>query len=188
MADVVLGEFSTDLTPPEVTNASPTGTGVPKTDPVEFDIDDAEAGVDTASIVVVIGGVTAFSGDSLQNGFTGGLSGPVGSVYHMSLLPPGGQWGSYITIGVTVDAQDLSPLGNIMPQYSWSFDTEDYEAPYVDAGWSPTGVDVLLTEHIVFDLADDGNGVDLTTVVVTVGGVPSSSTRHPSLTSSRPTR
>lgn len=62
-------------------------------------------------------------------------------------------------------------MANVMPTYSWSFQVEDYEPPYVDAGWSPTGTGVPTTTLIEFDLKDDGAGVDIENVTVFVGGV-----------------
>jgi hypothetical protein len=174
MPDVILGEFSTDVTPPEVTNPSPVNGAqfVARDADVEFDITDLEAGVDTASVEVSVGGVIVFTGGAFATPtYDGTFTDMGGGTWHFALTTHP-DLASYTTINVTVDGQDLAPLANVMAQYAWSFTTEDYEAPYVDVGYAPTGAGVAISALITFDLKDDGAGVDLGTVNVTVGGVP----------------
>lgn len=170
MSDLYFGEFSTDTTPPLVTNPSPTGVDAPRSSNVEFDITDTETGVDTSSVVVTVGGTEVYSGGSFQNSWTGSFTDMGGGTWHMIATPPA-VLGSYTSYLVTVNGQDLAPIPNVMSEYSWSFTTEDDEAPYVDVGYAPTGIDVPTTALVVFDLKDDGLGVDLTAVIVRIGGV-----------------
>lgn len=174
MSDLFLGEFSTDLTPPEVTNPypAPPDYAFPKDYTVEFDITDTETGVDTASLNVSLDGVPAIVDGVFQGPDYGGtISGPVDGTYHVEITTHP-DFDSYASVEVTVDAQDLAPIPNVMSQYVWSFDTEDYEPPYVDSGWAPTGTGVPVTALVAFTIKDDGAGVDLDTLNVTVGGVP----------------
>jgi len=172
MSDVVLGEFSTDVTPPEVTNPSPTGVGAARDTDVEFDITDTEAGVDLGSLGMIIGGVDVIVGGVFETpDYDGTIVDTGGGTWHVAVTTHP-DFASYITVSITIDGQDQAPLANVMGQYSWSFETEDYEAPYVDVGSnSPTGTGVPVTTLIEFDLKDDGAGVDLASVIVTVGGV-----------------
>jgi hypothetical protein len=174
VSDLFFGEFSTDVTPPALTNASPPNldTEVAQDAAITFDLTDLESGVDTSQVTVDVNGTDAFSGGSTQNGFGGlGLVDAGGGVWQMNLTPPTGTWDSYLTVTVTVTAQDLAPVPNVMTPVVWSFEVEDYEPPYVDAGWAPTGTGVPTSTLITFALKDDGVGVDLTKTVVRVGGV-----------------
>lgn len=172
MPDIVQGEFSTDVTAPVISNVVPADTSVDVLPgaAIEFDLTDEETGVDTASVVVTVGGVTAY--DGAAGGFQTGYSGTFaqsGTTWHMSLTADAG-FGSYNTITATVDAQDLALLPNVMPQYSWSFTTEDSETPYVSAH-APIGAGVAVDSAVTFTIQDDGKGVDLAQTVVTIGGV-----------------
>ena len=175
MSDLFFGEFSTDVTPPEVTNPSPGNglIGVARDADIEFDITDTETGVDTTAVIVYIGGVKAYDGGA--GGFQAGyITGSTfldmgGGTWHM-LINPAADLGSYVLVAVTVDGHDLAPVANVMSQYSWSFTTIDDEAPYVQNN-TPTGPDTPVTALIEFDLKDDGLGVDVDSLNVTVGGV-----------------
>ena len=169
MPDIILGGFSTDVTPPEVTAWAPTGTGVARAANVVFDIWDEETGVDTDSLNVTVGGVDAVIAGVIQLAdFTGSIT-DMGSGTWRVTLNPNVDFLSYATIDVKVNAQDLAPSPNIMDEFSWSFQVEDYEPPYVENN-SPTGVDVPVTTLVEFDLKDDGTGVNIQSVTVTIGG------------------
>jgi len=135
MPDIILGDFSTDVTPPNVSNISP-GNGtinVPKDSHISFDITDLESGLDTTSLVVYVGGILAYSSSSFQNGFTGNFTDIGGGTWNMELISPS-DFPSDTLIYVTVDAQDLSVPPNIMTQYVWSFTIVDYsfkKPPYI---------------------------------------------------------
>jgi hypothetical protein len=170
VSDLFFGEFSTDVTPPEVTVPSPTGIDVPRNSDVEFNITDLETGVDPSSVVVTVGGTTVYSGGAFQNSWTGSFTDMGGGVWHMTAAPPA-VFDSYSSYLVTVNGQDQAPIPNVMGEYSWSFTTEDDEAPYVDVGYSPVGPGTPTTALVQFDLKDDGVGVDLTAVIIRIGGV-----------------
>jgi hypothetical protein len=174
VSDLFFGEFSTDVTPPAVSNLLPLSgaTGVPKSSNVEFDITDTEAGVDTGSVVVVVDGNTAYDGGAggFQAGYiTGSSFADIGGGTRRMVID-GPDFSSFVTIVVTVDGQDLASLPNVMAQFSWSFETVDDTAPAVTNN-APTGSSELVSVLIEFDLSDAGVGVDIETVVVTVGGV-----------------
>lgn len=171
MPDIILGDFSTDITPPNVTNPYPDNGLIDqnKNTNIEFDITDTESGVDINSIVVYIEGILAFSTGSFQNGYTGSLTDVGGGTWHVVLITPS-SYDSYAIINITVDAQDQAIPANVMAQYSWSFKIEDYEPPYI-LNNVPTGINQPINVFVEFDLLDDGAGVDLPSVVVTIGGV-----------------
>jgi len=171
MSDVVLGEFSTDLTPPEVKLPwpDPGSTGVAKDEYISFELFDNESGVDPDSVVISVGGVVAWSSRTEQNGFTVFETEQVDSWNYEVYAPA--DFASYATIVVRVDAQDQALLPNVMDQYVWSFQIDDYELPYVEAGYAPVGPGTPQSALITFLLKDDGAGVDLTNTKVTVGGV-----------------
>lgn len=177
MPDVILGEFTTDLTPPAVTDPYPLPPdyAFPRDYVVQFRITDTESGVDTANMLITLAGAVAYDGTDVGNewqpGYTGNITDEGGGTLLVEILTHP-DFASYATVNVTVDAQDLAPLPNVMDQYAWSFEVEDYEPPYVDSGWAPTGTGVPVTALVAFTIKDDGAGVDLGTLNVTVGGVP----------------
>lgn len=174
MSDLFLGELSTDVTPPEVTYPwpDPGMTGVAKDEYISFRLTDLETNVDPDSVVITVNGVVAWSGRLEQNGFTVyEYDGSGDGIWDYDIYAPA-DFASYAVIEVTVDAQDLAVLPNVMDQYVWSFQIDDYEDPYVeDPGYAPVGPGIAQSALITFLLKDDGAGVDLTQTKVTVGGV-----------------
>lgn len=119
MPDVILGEFSTDVTPPEVTDPSPTPScyGFPRDCVVEFDITDTETGVDLTSLDVSLNGVPAIVGGFFQTpDYDGTITDAGGGTWHVAITTHP-DFDSYASVEVTVDAQDLvgvtvSPYGD----------------------------------------------------------------------------
>ena len=169
MPDIILGGFSTDVTPPEVTAWAPTGTGVARAANVVFDIWDEETGVDTDSLNVTVGGLDAVIAGVIQLAdFTGSIT-DMGSGTWRVTLNPNVDFPNYDDVEVKVNAQDLAPSPNIMDEFAWSFETEDDVAPSIYNN-APTGVDVSVGVYIQFWVVDDGSGVDLVNTIVTVNG------------------
>jgi hypothetical protein len=159
-----------DATAPYVTNNTPTGTGVARGTAVEFDISDDGIGVDPATIVVTVGGVIAYSGGSTQNGWGGvGLTGPVGSTYHMHLTPPAGLHPNYATVNVDVDADDLGAVS--MTTFSWSFTTVDTVAPTIVNEDPLEASSAVPTTNVQFDVLDPDTGVVPEDIVATIEAV-----------------
>jgi hypothetical protein len=173
VSDLFFGTFSTDTSAPVVTAPFPANglTGVDEDSNVSFTITDADAGVDLTSLIVRVGGVTVYDGGAggFQPGYTGTVTDVGGGAYEV-VVDPTLDMDSYADIDVTVDAQDLAPLPNVMPQYSWGFKVRDYEPPYKD-NEAPTGTDHPTNSLIVVDIKDDAAGVDLAEVVIKVNGV-----------------
>lgn len=159
-----------DATAPYVTNNTPTGTGVARATAIEFDITDDGIGVDPATVVVVVDGVTAYSGGSTQNGWGGaGLTGPVGKTYHMELTPPGGLHPNYSTVDIDVDADDLGAVS--MPTFSWSFTTVDTVAPTIVNEDPLESSSAVPTTNVQFDVLDPDTGVVPEDIVATIEAV-----------------
>jgi len=77
------------------------------------------------------------------------------------------------TVNVSVDGADLhNPAANVMPTHNYSFMTSDVNAPYIDnEDPAPDDVSVTANSNVVFQIHDDGAGVDIDTIVVNVAGV-----------------
>lgn len=90
--------------------------------------------------------------------------------YTLTYDPPV-DFGYSQAVNVTVDAADLA--GNVMPTDSYSFTTQpDTPAPYTSGrDPAPGETGVAVDADIVVHVLDDGYGVDITTIVMTVEGV-----------------
>lgn len=176
MSTAIWSFTTADPSPPFVSDREP-GPGwwaVPKDYAVQFRITDAESGVDLSSLYVTLAGAVAYDGGDVgsewQPGYTGSITDEGGGTYLVQILTHP-DFASYSSVAVTVDAQNLETPPVVMPQDSWTFQSEDYVPPYVAAGWTPTGTSVPLAALITFTIKDDDSGVDLSTLQVTVGGV-----------------
>lgn len=167
MSDLYFGEFGADIAPPVVTNPSPTGVDRPRNSNIEFDITDTDSGVNTATVIVVVAGTIAYSAGAPKNGYAGSFLDTGGGTWHMLLIPPSPH-ANLTTINITVDADDMA--GNTMSTFGWPFVTADEIAPVVTNN-VPTGLAEPQTVNVVFDIGDDGAGVDLANTVVKIGGV-----------------
>lgn len=157
-----------DTDPPYVDPLYPSAgaTGIPVDTDVTFHIYDAVDGVDINSVTVNINGViyTIASGLFYYSGS------PLD--YIITVNPPMNfQFEDLIVI--QVNAMDLENPPNVMPTYTYSFETiEDLQPPYA-GGLDPeaNAVNVPQDTDIEFILYDSGIGVNLTSVIVEIQGV-----------------
>lgn len=97
-----------DTSPPEVSNYAPTGSLVSRTAHITFDLTDPGVeGVNINSVDVIVNGVTAFSLNSPQNGFTATVT-PILGGFHFNIAAPS-DWALGLTVSVTINASDMAP-------------------------------------------------------------------------------
>jgi hypothetical protein len=169
-----------DETAPSVSNNLPTGSNVPHNTNISFDITDTGSGVDLTTLVVTIDGSTAYDWDGIgvpDDGFQPGydglastITGPVGGTYSVT-IDPTSDLPNYSSIPVYIDASDLASPPNVMSTFNWSFTTEDNIAPYVTNNTPTSPPRRPITSLVEFDISDPGIGVDIESVIVTIGGV-----------------
>ncbi len=157
-----------DSVPPYVTPLYPTAgaSGIPVDSDVTFYISDDADGVDINTVQVNINGIIYTSTNS--SFFYSGT--PIN--YIITVNPPMNfQFDDLINI--QIDASDLEDPANVMPTYSYSFQTvEDLQPPYI-GGLDPEAgaVNVPQDTDIEFIIYDSGIGVNLTSVVVEIQSV-----------------
>jgi len=117
-----------DVDPPYVVNRdpAPSSSGNPEDTNVEFDVLDADEGVDLSSVdvsVTIVGNPAsvAILGGVIQPGWSGSIT-PIGNGYHIDITPDL-EFGSAHTMEVSIDAQDLAPTPNVMPTVEYDFST-----------------------------------------------------------------
>jgi len=157
-----------DSVPPYVEPLYPTAgsTGIPVDSDVTFYIYDEVDGVDINSVGVNIDGVT-YTNDSNSFFYSG-----TPFDYIVTINPPM----NFLfddPINIQIVAADLENPANVMPTYSYTFQTiEDMQPPYV-GGLDPeaNAVNVPQETDIEFIVYDSGIGVNLTSVIVEIQGV-----------------
>lgn len=166
-------ELGTDLTAPYLAdrNPSPGQIDVPRNTVLSFRIKDDALDVAESTIIVTVQRFPGAPVDLVysylagwQNGYLGNISeeSPSGrKEYVIQVQPFNGLWANYKTMVVGVVAQDL--LGNTL-NTSYDFTIADELAPVVSArAPGPGDTGVAQDAHLIFELDDDGKGVDLTT-------------------------
>ena len=157
-----------DSVPPYVIPLYPTAgsSGIPVDSDVTFYVNDDVDGVDINTVLVNINGIiyTSDSGSFFYSGTP--------FSYIITVNPPMNfQFDDLINI--QIDASDFEDPVNVMPTYSYSFQTiEDMQPPYI-GGLDPGAgaVNVPQETDIEFIIYDSGIGVNLTSVVVEIQGV-----------------
>ena len=157
-----------DAIPPDVTPLYPTAgaIGIPVDSDITFYVIDGADGVDISTVQVNINGVIYTSTDA--SFFYSGTP----FSYIITVNPPM-DFQFDETINLQVDASDLEEPANVMPTYSYSFQTvEDLQPPYI-GGLDPGegSVNVPQETDIEFVVYDSGIGVNLTSVIVEIQGV-----------------
>lgn len=173
--DLAGDDFYPDLEAPFLQNESPAPSEL-DVDPsglIYLEIRDIGYGVDLTTVMIWVAGSLAYRGDT--NTFLSPFDGPMSSVVHVGdtyqvTLERTSDFADYLTVSVRVYADDLSPIINTLDT-TYTFRTWDHAAPVVDAH-APTGVGVSKSTLITLSVADAGIGVDLSTLNVTVSGVP----------------
>ncbi|OQX82998.1 hypothetical protein B6D60_11225 [candidate division KSB1 bacterium 4484_87] len=130
---------------------------------VSFDLYDDDEGVDINSVHVVIGGVE-YTSTSPNFSYSG-----TPSKYSVTIVPVE-RFGYDQIVDVTVNCDDLA--GWHMPTESYYFRTrEDTDAPYT-ARWvpAPDSTNIAVDANVTFHIYDDGEGVNLNSVVVNING------------------
>jgi len=175
MQEDLLEDFYPDLNAPYLQNRNPGpgDTGIDPASHIYLEIVDDDEGVDLSSVLIWVQGSLAYRGDT--NTFLAPFDGPMSAVVHVGnayqvTLDRSSSFADYLTVSVRVYADDLAPIINTLDT-TYSFQTWDHSAPFVDAH-APTGVGVSKSTLITFSVADAGIGVDLATMNVTVAGVP----------------
>lgn len=162
--------FNPDLTAPilQNQNPAPSAPGVAQNSNVYLEIVDALNGVNALSVVIEIAGVPAWQNDAAQAGFSVAKS-PIAGGFSYDINPDS-NFTSYQTVVVHVVAEDNAPIPNELDT-SYSFTTEDNEAPYLSAQDpfpSETGVSPIT--RVKLRVNDDGIGVDPPTVTIVIDG------------------
>jgi hypothetical protein len=153
-----------DDSPPQTSGHSPTrgASNVPPDTQITLHITDAGKGVDRASIVVTVNGaqVAPTIGGTAED-------------YIVTYVPPSPFDYSQI-VSVTVDARDLNLPPNIMPTDSYSFTIApppDRSAPSTSGHQPAKGAKgVPIDTTISFHISDAEDGVDMSSIVMTVNG------------------
>jgi hypothetical protein len=158
-----------DYAAPVIDTNAPTGTGVAKEADVSFSTKDVGgAGIDSATINVVIDTVDAIINGVFQTGFDGVNSDISANAFngYDVVIDKTTDWGEFATVDVTVDCDDLE--GNSATQLNWNFQVEDYLGPLVIPA-SPTSGEtgVSVTTNIAVRLTD-ADEVVLSTVLIEV--------------------
>ena len=157
-----------DSNPPYVVPLYPThgSVGIPVDSDVTFHIYDDADGVDINSVEVNIDGIT-YTTDSNSFFYSG-----TQYDYIITVNPPiNFQFDDLVNI--QIEATDLENPANIMPTYSYTFQTiEDMQPPYI-GGLDPEAeaINVPQETDIEFIIYDSGIGVNLTSVVVEIQDV-----------------
>jgi len=155
-----------DTTPPATSAHSPAkgATGVPVNTSISFHISDADVGVDKGSIVVTVNGVP------MMPTITGAPADYLVTYYPM------GDFQYSETVTVTIEAQDLHSPPNVMPRETYTFTTmpkPDNTAPSTSGHVPAKGaVNVPVDTSILFHVQDGEDGVDRSSIAMTVNGVP----------------
>jgi hypothetical protein len=136
MADIFLGEFDVDILPPVVTEELPApGTvDVSLFTDISFKIQDqGGSSVDIDSLDVTVDGQPAITAGVFQLGFGGTIT-PIPSGWDV-VIDPGNPLNLDSLIETTIDAQDQASIPNIMPTFSWVFQTNEglIESPSLSA-------------------------------------------------------
>ena len=160
-----------DLTGPYLQNQNPgpSDTDVALDSNVEFEVVDAETGINPFSVIVYIDGAIAWQNDAQQPGFTV-VKTAIGGGYRYT-VNPFSDFASFDVIPVRVIAANQAPLP-VAFDGIYSFRTVDLAAPYL-ANLDPFNgqTNIAPTANISLDLLDDGEGVDAATVRIAVDGV-----------------
>ena len=133
---------------------------------VTFKLTDEIDGIDLSSVAVIIGGTEYTVGD---DGFVHSGGNVSENEYSITIIPVT-QFGYNQSVDVTVDCRDMA--GWQMPEESYRFYTrEDTDAPYTDS-WNPAPNEenVPIDKNISFHVYDNGEGVDINSVVVGIQG------------------
>ncbi|RLC52151.1 MAG: hypothetical protein DRZ79_01630, partial [Candidatus Cloacimonadota bacterium] len=134
---------------------------------VTFKLTDEIDGIDLASVVVLIAGTEYTSDD---DGFIHSGSNVSENEYSITIIPVG-HFGYNQSVDVTINCRDI--MGWQMPEESYRFYTrEDTDPPYTSE-WNPepNETNVPVDTNISFHVYDDGEGVDINSVVVGIQGI-----------------
>jgi len=135
MPDVYIGQISTDLIPPSVSNFLPTGTNQDPSLPISFDLTDEGLGVNLDSLYVVINSQEAVVDGLAQTGYNIDIT-AIEDGYHV-IITPDESFDDLSTVDVSIDVRDLEGIPNVMETYLVSYETGDYSGPIV-TNESPT--------------------------------------------------
>ncbi|MHC4619225.1 MAG: hypothetical protein ACYTEQ_15885 [Planctomycetota bacterium] len=164
-------DFLPDVTGPVLQNRvpGPSDTDVAVDANFVLEIVDADNLVDANTVLLQVAGVTAWQSDAQQNGFVVTKT-PVGSGYRYEINPPTDR-SSFETVIIHVEATDTAPLPNVT-NTDYSFRIVDLTTPYLTAqAPAPSETNVTPLANVELSVLDDGDGVDVATVVITIEGV-----------------
>ncbi|MCF7858630.1 MAG: Ig-like domain-containing protein [Candidatus Cloacimonetes bacterium] len=155
-----------DLQPPYIGGLDPRAgeVNVPQDTDISFVIYDSGIGVNLTSVVVEIQGVTYTHNNG--NFFYSGNA----NAYQITIDVPV-NFDLAEVIEVAIDASDLN--GIVMSTFEYSFEIIDDIQPPFTGEWlpSPGAVGIPVDTNISFNIYDNIEGVDITSIIVDVQGV-----------------
>ncbi len=155
--EVYYFDATSDTQAPQVTNkAFDADAGT-----VSFNIEDDISGVDVSTLVFQVDGVDVTASATINAGNPLDVS--------VSYAPPGG-WGFNATVDFSVDVSDIA--GNAMATDTWQESSAtDAVGPTIDQLSPPDGsTDVLVSSAISARVRDNGSGVDVASITMSVNG------------------
>jgi len=152
-----------DNTPPYTTGHSPSkgASGIARTTNITVHVRDSGVGVDQSSIVMTV------EGGAVTPTITG-----TPADYTLTYNPPS-DFDYEQVVNVTINAQDLDSPPNVMTQdvYSFSIAAVDNTPPYTTGHNPAKGASgIARTTDITVHVRDSGDGVDQSSIVMTVEG------------------
>ena len=161
---ILIVENGEDETPPYTIDhdPAPNATWVPRETDIIVHVRDGGAGVDTSTITMTVDDVDV----------TGSVS-IIGTKTDYTLIyNPPSDFEYEQVVNVTVDASDLASNTMNTDVYSFTIKGIDYWQPYTTGhDPAPDETNVLIDSDIMVHVRDDYDGVDLSTIVMTVNGV-----------------
>lgn len=162
--------IAVDTDPPEWANLSPddTDVNVPIDTTISIDIIDPGSGVDASTVDISVEGVYAWHNDAEQTGFSVVKTTITDGFRYV--ITPDTSFSSFQTVDIDVYAEDLASTPNVLDD-SYYFRTVDLDDP-VWANLAPNAGDthVAVDTTISIDILDYGDGVDASTVDISVEG------------------
>ena len=163
-----------DATPPSVTAQTPANaaTGQPLSPSFSYTITDADSLVAAATVNITVEGVPAITGGVCQSGFTCTLTPGVDASSLTFAFTSDTPYSNNQVVNVVVEADDTATGTPNHMTYNTSFTAfEDTTAPNINV-ISPIGGSVSLTPTFSYEFTDADSLVDVSTVNITVDGVP----------------
>ncbi len=168
-------ETAVDVIPPYVQNENPlpSATNVLRNTNIYFEVIDDDSGADLSTIDASVEGALIVDNGVTQPGFAVTVT-PIANGYSFDYNPTTDFAYDQI-VNISIDASDLAVPANVMSTYNYSFTIEsatpDTLPPVVQNTIpAPGDSNVAVSTNVYLEVVDTGNGIDLTTVDLTVDG------------------